>query len=464
MTKLLKTPAFKIKIHTFGCKVNTYDSGLLQGSLEGLSLEGLSFNKVCLPEIHILNTCAVTQAATMSAIKSIRQIKKANPKACVVVTGCGAQVDTEQFQDLKEADLIVANSHKQQMPEILKEYFEGTLNKRVLKSNIFKKMDLGEGGGEEKSHTRSFLKIQDGCNSFCTFCVIPFARGKSRSLSVDSIVKKVIELEEKGLKEVVITGIHIGDYGSEYKGKLCKVEDLVEEILLQTKINRIRISSLEPIELSNRLLSLYQKEKRLCPHFHMSMQSCNTKILKSMKRNYTKKEVLNALDRIYKFIPQAFVGMDFIVGFPGETEEDFLDTYQSLKNAPWTRLHVFPYSQRPGTYARKLAKPVDINTIQARARRLRELSLARYTREAQNQVDLIKEVLPLQGGERFIATDYWHIKLKPSKLQSSQLESSELKPSELKSSQGALGAIKVTGLNTGDSFFATPLIGRFYNP
>lgn len=442
MTKLSNTLFPKIKIHTFGCKVNTYDSGLLQDSLEGVS-----FSKVSFAEVHILNTCAVTQVATMSALKSIRKIKKANPEACVVVTGCGAQVDTEQFQDLKEADLIVANSHKHQMPDILKEYFQGTLSKRVLKSNIFQKMDLGEGGGEEKFHTRSFLKIQDGCNSFCTFCVIPFARGKSHSLSVESIVKKVIELEEKDFKEIVITGIHIGDYEAHYKGKLYKVEDLVEEILLQTKISRIRISSLEPVELSDRLLNLYKTEKRLCPHFHMSMQSANTKILKSMKRSYTQKEVLSSLDKINKFVPGAFVGMDFIVGFPGETEEDFLDTYQSLKNSPWTRLHVFPYSKRSGTYATRLADPVDASSIQARAKRLRELSLLRYTDEALKQIGLIKKVLPLQKGDRFIATDYWHIQLNSNKVASSKQ---------------SLGLIEVTGLNTGDSFFSTPLLGKYY--
>lgn len=434
----------KIKIHTFGCKVNTYDSGLLQDSLEGIS-----FFKSDLPEVHILNTCAVTQAATLSAIKSIRQIKKNNPASCVVVTGCGAQVDTEQFSVLKQADLIVANSHKHQMSDILKEYFEGTLNKRVLKSNIFKKMDLGIGGGEEKSHTRSFLKVQDGCNSFCTFCVIPFARGKSRSLEVDDIIKKINELVLKGVKEVVITGIHIGDYESIYNRKLCKIENLVKEILSQTNIMRIRISSLEPIELSDELLYLYKTEKRLCPHFHMSMQSLNTKILKSMKRNYTQKEVLHSLDKIYKNIPQAFVGMDFIAGFPGETEEDFLDTYKNLQKTYWTRLHVFPYSQRPGTYAIKLSGAVEQKIIHARAQRLRELSLLRYRAEAKKQIGSVKEVLSLSGGSRFIATDYWHIDLaKNLKVSGTKLDYS--------------GFIKITGLNTGDHFFSTPLVGKFY--
>ncbi len=453
MTKLSSTTPFKINIHTFGCKVNTYDSGLLQDSLKAFSF----FKSPC-TEIHILNTCAVTQAATLSALKSIKKIKKTNPEACVVVTGCGAQVDTDQFANLEQADLIVANSHKHQMADILKEYFEGTLNQRVLKSNIFKKMDLGEGGGEEASHSRSFLKIQDGCNSFCTFCVIPFARGKSRSLSVESIINKVIDLEKKGFKEVVITGIHIGDYQDSYKGKVYKVEDLVEEILLQTKISRIRISSLEPVELSDRLLQLYKTQKRLCPHFHMSMQSASTKILKSMKRNYTQKEVLNALDRIYQCVPNAFVGMDFIVGFPGETEDDFLDTYQSLKKAPWTRLHVFPYSQRPGTYATRLPNPVEEAVIQSRARRLRELNLLRYKEEALKQVGVIKKVLPLHKGERFIATDYWHIQLENTN--TTGLQQQQQKQKQQQQQRKPLELIEVTGVNTGDNFFSTPLLGR----
>ncbi|MGE3975179.1 MAG: tRNA (N(6)-L-threonylcarbamoyladenosine(37)-C(2))-methylthiotransferase MtaB [Bdellovibrionales bacterium] len=405
----------KYNIHTFGCKVNTYDSGLLTQRFEAKkSVDTWTNPEKSESKIHILNTCAVTSEATKEAVKLVRRLKSKDPFCTVVVTGCAAQVDTDQFSSLPGVDLVVANSHKGQIENLIEKYFKGQLQEKVFKSLIFKKDDLEAGGGLEEDHTRSFLKIQDGCNSFCTFCVIPFARGKSRSIPIADLVSRANALYEKNIREVVLTGVHIGDYQDQTN----TLEDLVEILLLKTKIPRFRLSSLEPIELTPRLLELY-RDPRLCTHFHMSIQSANTKVLRDMKRQYSAEQVEEALKAIATQLPHAFVGMDVIAGFPGETEEDFLDTYQRLHELPWTRLHVFPYSQRPGTLALRLPNPVEPAHIKERARRLRELSYNRFVSEAEKQVGTVKWALPLKDSPetlaqsqlttRTLTRDYWPV-------------------------------------------------------
>lgn len=400
----------ELRFHTFGCKVNTYDTGLLQKRMA-------SFGVTTKAPIHILNTCAVTQEATQEAVRTIRRLKSRDPFCTVVVTGCAAQVDTDQFADLKAADLIVANSHKGKLEELLGQYFRGTLKDRVFKSNIFLKKDLEEGGGTEQQHTRSFIKIQDGCNSFCTFCIIPFARGRSRSISIVDLVRRIQDLEAQGVREVVLTGVHIGDYEDETRVQRNRFEDLIEELLLKTKVPRFRLSSLEPIEVSERLLELYG-DSRLCPHFHMSIQSANTKVLGEMKRKYGQAEVMRSLQQIAEKVPGAFVGMDVIAGFPQESEDEHRDTLQCLSDLPWTRLHVFPYSVRHGTKADSMQQ-VPAQDIKRRATELRELSYQRFSTTALQQIGQVKDVLFLKGeakGGQGLSRDYWPIALVESDL------------------------------------------------
>lgn len=413
---------FDFVVHTYGCKVNTYDSGLLENRLKkfsdstpALNLSSSSEGKAGDPatRVHILNTCAVTQEASKEAVRQIRRIKSKEPLATVVVTGCAAQVDGGMFDHLPSADLIVANSHKGQLEEILEKHYKGQLKEKVFRSNIFKKEDLEAGGGLKDDHTRSFLKIQDGCNSFCTYCVIPFARGKSRSISVRDLVQKVQSLSDQGVAEVVLTGIHIGDYESKSAGdKKEYLEDLVEAVLKQTTISRLRLTSLEPQELTPRLLDLYS-DPRLCPHFHMSIQSATTKILRDMKRKYTAEEVEDSLNRIADKLPRNFVGLDVIAGFPGETDEEFEETYQRLSRLPWTKLHVFPYSERPGTKAALRTDQIYPHERHRRAGLLRHLSDDRYRKLASQQVGEVKNVLVLNrvrnGLRESLSQDFWPI-------------------------------------------------------
>lgn len=408
-------------VHTFGCKVNTYDGGLIQKNMTNngfkLSLGRLSLNNLdkSKAQIHILNTCAVTAEATKEAVKVIRKIKAVQPFSTIVVTGCAAQVDTGAFENLNGADLVIANSHKGLLPDLLKKHFRGELQQKIFKSNIFKKEDLEANGGEEASHTRTYLKIQDGCNSFCSFCIIPYARGKSRSISISHIVDKINQVVANGQKEVVLTGVHIGDYedlASFGRQPLMKnLDDLIETVLSKTTISRIRLSSLEPIEISDRMLTLFENP-RLCAHFHMSIQSADTETLKQMKRKYTEEDVERALHKISK-IKDVFVGMDVIAGFPSETDEQFENTYKRLADTPWTRLHVFPYSERAGTRA-SLMNQVPHHVRKERAAKLRELSLHRFQAEALKQVGKTYQTLILNKPSRKaegLTRNYWPVRL-----------------------------------------------------
>ncbi len=400
--------SLKPEFHTFGCKVNTYDTGLLQTRLE-------DFDSLSQP-VHILNTCAVTAEATKEAIRKIRKIKRNSPESKVVVTGCAAQVDGAQLDQLAEADLIVANSHKGQIKKILNDFFNGENEQKVFRANIFKEAELGLGGGIEEAHTRAFLKIQDGCNSFCSYCIIPYTRGKSRSLAAPEMIKRVNELYSKGIREVVITGIHLGDYlDEESSGGPYDLEDLLESLLHETSMPRFRVSSLEPLELSDRLIELY-KDERLCPHFHMSIQSAEDQVLKDMKRNYLAKDVEGVLNKIQKNLPGAFVGMDVIVGFPTETQASFEETLKRLQSLDWTRIHVFPYSERPGTRAAELmSESVPVAERKERSKILRTLSTERFSMKALDEVGKTKKCLALQSkkseNSRGFSRDGWNIQL-----------------------------------------------------
>ena len=423
-------------VHTFGCKVNTYDGGLIQKNMAtngfklGIGRLGLDNLDKAKTQIHILNTCAVTAEATKEAVKTIRKIKAQQPFSTIVVTGCAAQVDTGAFENLPGADLVIANSHKGLLPDLLKKHFRGELQQKTFKSNIFKKEELEADGGEEASHTRTFLKIQDGCNSFCSFCIIPYARGKSRSISIAHIVEKVNQVVAEGKKEVVLTGVHIGDY--EDNGK--NMDDLVEAVLAKTTISRIRLSSLEPIEISDRLLAMYANP-RLCAHFHMSIQSADTETLHQMKRKYSENEVEAMLHKISN-VKDVFVGMDVIAGFPSETEEQFENTYKRLSETPWTRLHVFPYSERSGTRA-AIMDQVPHHVRKERAARLRELSLHRFQAEALKQVGNIHQTLILNKASRKaegLTRNYWPVRL-------------GLTEEALKELSGKEIQVKITGVN-----------------
>ena len=418
---------YEFAIHTFGCKVNVYDAGLLEARLmrAGGALSRLgqpAKESAGLPRVHVFNTCAVTAEATREAVRAVRRVKAREPFATVVVTGCAAQVDGATLDSLPGADLIVANSHKGNLESIIDGHFAGTLQSRVFRSNIFRKEDVEPGGGVEAGRTRAFLKIQDGCNSFCSYCVIPFARGKSRSIPIKDLVRRARELVDGGAREIVLTGVHIGDYedagrpqGANRKSE-GRLENLVEAMLEGTRAPRLRLTSLEPIELSEALFSLYRSSDRLCPHFHMSIQAAQSRVLSAMRRNYGAAQVECSLRAIAERVPGAFVGMDIIAGFPGETDDEFEEGVQRIGALPWTRIHAFPYSERPGTKAEKLLGSVPRATRAARSQRLREMSLSRYSEAARAQRGLRKATLMLsksnsEAALNGLTRDYWPVRI-----------------------------------------------------
>ena len=375
------------QVHTFGCKVNHHDSSLIRSRLKEAGFqEG--------DKIAVLNTCAVTETAGREALRQAKKLKERNQ--FVVVTGCGAQIDTALYESSPHIDLIVANSHKKHLPDILKQPDK----QKVFKSNIFKSEGIYSGEpAKEPDRTRVFLKIQDGCDSFCSFCIIPFARGKSQSLPLKSLVQSIRRLTDSGVREVTLTGVHIGDY-SDGENKL---EDLVQKILQETSIPRLRLTSLEPVELTEKLLESFQNP-RMCPHFHLSVQSASSPVLKAMRRKYGRREVERALSKLENTVPKAFVGMDVIAGFPDEGDRHFEETYKVLKDSRWTRIHVFPYSPR-----RKMSRPQNERSlILRRAGLLRHLSETRYERELKRQQGTEKQVLLFKtNNQKGLSRDYW---------------------------------------------------------
>lgn len=393
----------EIEIKTFGCKLNHYDSLLMQKHLKGLSSS---------KDIFVLNSCAVTAQAGKEIRRTAKKIKHSKPESVVVLAGCGAQVETDLYKQSPAIDLVVGNSDRAQLKNILKDFLSEKENKqKVFKSNIFHQSEVySDFISSHPDRTRAFLKIQDGCDSFCTFCIIPFARGKSRSLPLSFLVESVRKLSDQNIKEVVLTGVHIGDY----QDGESSLEDLVAQLLKDTCIPRIRLTSLEPIEISPRLLDLFEDD-RMCLHFHISLQSANSKVLKSMKRKYSAKEVELSFERIAKKFPQAFVGMDVIAGFPTESLQDFEESYQLLKNHSWTNMHVFPYSQRKGTYSAFKYKPLDQKEVSKRASLLRELSSFRFDECLKAQVGCHKKALLFKkDNTKALSRDYWKIKLPSS--------------------------------------------------
>lgn len=474
------------QIHTFGCKVNTYDSGLIEKNLKSfgvnklfaredfgsspISNANLNLNEdtnsittsnsnsqsttIHQPRVHILNTCAVTQEATKEAVKTVRRLKSKDPFCKVIITGCSAQVDTGSFENLPGVDLVVANSHKSFLPEIIDQYYKGEIKDKVFKSNIFKKEDLEVGGGTESQHTRSFLKIQDGCNSFCTYCIIPYARGKSRSIPANLLIRRIQEVHREGVQEVVLTGVHIGDYEDETSQTPFLLEDLIEAVLTKTKIPRIRLTSFEPLEVTDRLLELFQDD-RLCPHFHMSIQSAQTQVLADMKRKYTQQDVIDSLNRIALKVPNAFVGMDVIVGFPTESLAMFQETCQTLANSPWHKIHVFPYSERNGTRATQYQETVPVSERKRRSQVLRELSNSRHHLMAQDQVGSVKKVLLLKNKEGLffegLSRDYWPVRINLQNLENTQVEF-------LNQNQGKEIDLRIQTVHSGDNLFLKGLL------
>ena len=357
----------RIAFHTLGCKVNYSETSSISRDIIKSGFEQVNYKD--LADIYVLNTCSVTENANKDARKFVRTVRRKSPNATIAVIGCYAQLKPDEIGEIDGIDIVLGAEEKFNLIDHL-DGFELNKEKKILKSNIkfvsdFKSSySIGE-------RTRSYLKVQDGCNYNCSFCTIPLARGKSRSDTISNTIKVAKEIASTEVKEIVLSGINIGDYGIDSDESFY---DLIKEMDSLSGIDRIRISSIEPNLLSNEIIELSSISKKLMPHFHIPLQSGSDNILKAMKRRYDTNLYADLIKKIKIKIPDVAIGVDVMVGFPGETEEDFLSTYNFIKKLEISYLHVFTYSERPNTDALNLDKIVSMEKRKERSKILHSLS------------------------------------------------------------------------------------------
>ena len=366
MSILIK--AMRVAFCTLGCRMNQFDTDLMRTKFLKSGYDLVDFEEEA--DVYIINTCTVTSGGDRSSRQAIYQAKRRNPRAVVVATGCYAQVKPQELAGLKEVDLVVGNTHKSEILKIVEEFLE-TRKKGTFVGEIFREKEVRnfdtvlyfEG-------SRPFIKVQEGCNKFCTFCVIPFARGKVRSAPKEKVLDQIRIVASMGFKEVVLTGTQLSQYGWDTGTSLY---ELLREVLKVQGIEIVRLSSLHIAEMDTKLLDLLTSEERIAPHFHLSLQSGSDRILKLMERGYTTEEYRRTVDFILKRRPQSSIGTDIIVGFPTETEEDFKDTVRFVEEVPFAYLHIFPYSDRPFTKASKMKGKVPERVKKERVKVLKSI-------------------------------------------------------------------------------------------
>jgi threonylcarbamoyladenosine tRNA methylthiotransferase MtaB len=395
-------------IKQFGCRATQADGAAIERQLreQGCALASASSEV----DVVVLNTCTVTAAADAQARDAIRKIHAANPAARIVVTGCYAQRAPEEIAALPGVSLVVGNSHKPQISVLLRTIAAAPAfleredpvqyhSAPVLTGDIFALKDVLVAPvlGGEGNHTRPTLKIQDGCNSRCSFCVIPFVRGKSRSLPAATVIAEIQRLASSGFREIVLSGINLGTYGRDLNPRV-EFLDLLKRILDETGVERLRISSIEPLDVTQDLIDLMASHDRIAPHFHMPLQSASDRILAAMRRWYRAEHYARRVELIHERLPHAALGADVIAGFPGETEDDHASTLGFIAERPFTYLHVFSYSSRPGTAAASLPGHVPGHVIKRRARELRALAEKKSMNFRRSQVGRELRVLTLRCG------------------------------------------------------------------
>ena len=340
----------KVALHNLGCKVNAYEVEAMQQLLENAGYETVPFEEGA--DVYVINTCTVTNIADRKSRQMLHKAKKMNPDAIVVATGCYAQADTEKLKEDTAVDLILGNNQKTQIVEALEEYEkEHAKQVQVIEINHTKEYEeLSISSTAE--HVRAYIKVQDGCNQFCTYCIIPFARGRVRSRKIEEVLSEVETLAAKGYKEVVLTGIHLSSYGVDFpKEERESLLSLIQAVSRVEGISRIHLGSLEPRIITEEFLEGIVKTGKVCPHFHLSLQSGCNKTLKNMNRRYSAQEYAEKCELIRKFYPAPALTTDVIVGFPQETEEDFEESYEFVKKIHFYETHIFKYSRRHGTKA-----------------------------------------------------------------------------------------------------------------
>lgn len=359
-------------IKTLGCKLNQYESECIRYNLEKMGFEFREFYDVA--DFYIINTCTVTAKTDSRSRNAIRRARRKSDDSVIVATGCYAERIPEYLDKMKELDYVIGNENKNKIPYLLKKLRDENIDKKISFEKVIRnKTSLESLIDKFHGHSRAFVMIQEGCDAFCSYCIVPYTRGRSRSLEPSRVIEQIKKLENNGYHEIVLTGIHAGRYGenSNYSTDLAA---LIKMILDSTEDLRIRLSSLEPMEINDELIKLVSGTDRVASHFHVPLQSGDDSILKAMKRPYTVQQYIETTTRIAELIPDVLIGADVIVGFPGESDKQFNNTYGLIESKlPVNFLHVFSYSDRPGTASESFRGKVPPGTIKDRTRKLIEL-------------------------------------------------------------------------------------------
>ena len=406
----------KVALHNLGCKVNAYEVEAMQQLLEQAGYEIVPFQEGA--DVYLINTCTVTNIADRKSRQMLHKAKKMNPEAIVVATGCYAQTDTEKLKEDTSVDLILGNNQKNRIVEALEEYEkEHSKKTRVIEINKTKEYEeLSIDHTAE--HVRAYIKVQDGCNQFCTYCIIPYARGRVRSREIADILEEVRKLAEGGYKEVVLTGIHLSSYGVDFKEEE-KKQNLLSLICAVHEIHgiqRIRLGSLEPRIITEEFLEGISSLPKVCPHFHLSLQSGCNKTLKDMNRRYSAEEYAEKCELIRKYYPAPALTTDVIVGFPQETEEDFQESYEFVKNIHFYETHIFKYSRRQGTKAAAMKGQLTEAEKAKRSEKMLELHDLRAGEYEENMIGrnleiLIEEEAEIDGRSFYLSHSREYVKV-----------------------------------------------------
>lgn len=418
-----------VSFYTLGCKVNQYETNAMEQQFIKNNYEIVENTQKA--DIYVINTCTVTNMAERKSRQMLRRVKEINPFAVLVVCGCYAQVAKNELEQIPEIDIILGINEKNEIVQIVENYMEKMAEQDkksqeaeiddVSKQKEF--LDFGDVTYTEKN--RAVVKVQDGCNMFCSYCIIPYARGRIRSRKIESVVSEIEKIAKEEIKEVVITGIHVASYGKDFDNentsKKIRLIDLLEAINKIDGIDRIRLSSLEPTIVDEKFATRLSKLDKICDHFHLSLQSGCDETLKRMNRKYTTQIYRDAVATLRKYYPEASFTTDVIVGFPGETDEEFAKTYEFLKEIDFYRLHVFKYSPRRGTVAEKMPNQIDGNKKEERSNKLIELSNSTENKHNQSYIGKTVKVLFEEFEDGFFkghTTNYMMVKVADEEEQS----------------------------------------------
>ena len=411
-----------VSFYTLGCKVNQYETNAMEQQFIKNNYEIVENTQKA--DIYVINTCTVTNMAERKSRQMLRRVKEINPSAVLVVCGCYAQVAKNELEQIPEIDIILGINEKNEIVQIVEKYMEKMAEQDkksqeaeiddVSKQKEF--LDFGDVTYTEKN--RAVVKVQDGCNMFCSYCIIPYARGRIRSRKIESVVSEIEKIAKEEIKEVVITGIHVASYGKDFDNentsKKIRLIDLLEAINKIDGIDRIRLSSLEPTIVDEKFATRLSKLDKICDHFHLSLQSGCDETLKRMNRKYTTQIYRDAVATLRKYYPEASFTTDVIVGFPSETDEEFAKTYEFLKEIDFYRLHVFKYSPRRGTVAEKMLNQIDGNKKEERSNKLIELSNSMENKHNQSYIGKTVKVLFEEFEDGFFkghTTNYMMVKV-----------------------------------------------------